>query len=100
MAAAPISTRKQESHPEARTARVLYARVGTVLGVLSVAPLVWAVVRSFESEAAITSAPAIADFTHLTIANYQQLVGGSIHILHYVGNSLIVAVGPAVLTAV
>jgi multiple sugar transport system permease protein len=74
--------------------------VGTVLGVLFVAPLVWAVLRSFESEAAITSAPAIADFTHLTITNYQQLMGGSIHIWHYVGNSLIVAVGTAVLTAV
>src|SRR6202167_3903840 len=100
MAAAPISTRRQEDHPEARTARVLYAVVGTVLGVLFVAPLVWAVLRSFESEAAITSAPAISDFTHLTITNYQQLMGGTIHIWHYVGNSLIVAVGTAVLTAV
>jgi len=100
MAAAPIITRRQEDHPEARTARVLYAAVGTVLGVLFVAPLVWAVLRSFESEAAITSAPAIADFTHLTITNYQQLMGGTIHIWHYVGNSLIVAVGTAVLTAV
>ena len=71
-----------------------------MLGVLFVAPLVWAVLRSFESEAAITSAPKVADFTHLTITNYQQLIGGSIHILHYVGNSLIVAVGTAVLTAV
>ena len=82
-------TRRQQEHPESRTARTLYATVGTVLGVLFVAPLVWAVLRSFESETAITSAPKIADFTHLTITNYQQLVGGSIQILHYVGNSLL-----------
>ena len=85
---------------ESRTARGIYAVVGTVLGVLFIAPLVWAVLRSFQTEAAITSASKIADFTHLTITNYQQLIGGSIDILHYVGNSLIVAIGTAVLTAV
>ena len=61
MAATQTVTRRQQEHPESRTARTIYATVGTVLGVLFVAPLVWAVLRSFESEAAITSAPKIAD---------------------------------------
>jgi multiple sugar transport system permease protein len=85
---------------ESRTARGIYAIVGIVLGVLFIAPLVWAVLRSFQTEAAITSAPTVADVTHLTITNYQQLISGTIDILHYVANSLIVAVGTAILTAV
>jgi multiple sugar transport system permease protein len=92
--------RALEQRRESRTARGIYAVVGTVLGGLFIAPLVWAVLRSFQSEAAITAAPKAADFTHLTIANYRQLMGGTIDILHYVGNSLIVAVGTAILTAV
>lgn len=97
---ARLSTRTGELKEEARTARLTYAVVGTVLGVLFIAPLVWAVFRSFQPESAITSAPTASDFTHLTISNYQQLIGGSIHILHYVGNSLVVAVGTALLTGV
>ncbi len=93
-------TRGTQENPESRTARTVYAVTGTVLAILFVAPLVWAVLRSFQTEAAITSAPGVSDFTHLTISNYQQLIGGSIHILHYVGNSLIVAFGTALLTGI
>jgi multiple sugar transport system permease protein len=89
-----------QAKPEARTARTIYAVVGTVLGVLFVAPLVWAVLRSFEPEADITAAPKAGDLGQLTLTNYRDLIGGSIHILHYVGNSLIVALGTALLTAI
>jgi multiple sugar transport system permease protein len=92
--------RASREKPESRTARVIYAVTGTVLAIVFIAPLVWAVLRSFQTEASITSAPGLSDFTHLTISNYQQLIGGSIHILHYVGNSLIVAIGTALLTGV
>jgi len=92
--------RGTEEKPESVTARAIYAVTGTVLGVLFVAPLVWAVLRSFQSEAAITGAPSLSGLTHLSLTNYQQLIGGSIHVLHYVGNSLIVALGTALLTAV
>ncbi len=92
-------SRKQE-HSENRAARTVYAVVGTVLAVLFVAPLGWAILRSFQPEAAITSAPRLSDLTHLTITNYQQLIATPIHILHFVGNSLIVAIGTAVVTAV
>jgi multiple sugar transport system permease protein len=90
----------QQQRRESRTARTLYAVVGTVLGVLFVAPLIWAVLRSFMAETAITAAPKLSDFAHLTVTNYAQLMGGTIDILHYVGNSLIVAVATAVLTAI
>ena len=92
--------RGQAQRPENKTARLTYAVIGTVLGALFIAPLVWAVLRSFQTESAITSAPNAASLAHLTVTNYQQLVAGPIHILHYVGNSLIVAAGTAVLTAV
>ena len=92
--------RGQAQRPENKTARLTYAVTGTVLGALFIAPLVWAVLRSFQTESAITSAPNAASLAHLTVTNYQQLVAGPIHILHYVGNSLIVAAGTAVLTAV
>ncbi len=92
--------RVSQEKPEPRTARAIYAVTGTVLGILFIAPLVWAVLRSFQTDAAITTAPSVSGVTHLTISNYQQLIGGSIHILHYVGNSLIVAIGTAVLTGV
>jgi multiple sugar transport system permease protein len=93
-------TRRQEERSESRAPRLVYAVVGTVLAVIFVAPLVWAVLRSFQPESAITSTPKISSFTHLTIANYQQLVAAPIDILHYVGNSLIVAAGTAAVTAV
>jgi multiple sugar transport system permease protein len=92
--------RGQIQRPENRTPRLIYAVAGTILGVLFIAPLVWAVLRSFQPESAITAAPKATDLAHPTVSNYQQLVGAPIHILHYVGNSLIVAAGTAVLTAI
>jgi multiple sugar transport system permease protein len=79
---------------------IVYVTTGTVLAVLFLLPLVWAVLRSFQPPAAITASPRASDFTHLTIANYSGLITGGIHILRYVWNSLLVAGGTAVLTAV
>jgi multiple sugar transport system permease protein len=74
--------------------------VGAVLSVIFLLPLAWAVLRSFQPPADITAAPSAQNFSHLTFANYTGLITGSIHILRYVGNSLLVAGGTAVLTAV
>jgi len=49
---------------------------------------------------AITAAPSAQAFSHLTAANYTGLSSGSIQLLSDVWNSLLVAVGTAVLTAV
>lgn len=86
--------------PSARDrSRIVYVTVGVVLSVVFLVPLAWAVLRSFQPPELITQAPSTQDFTHLTVSNYTDLVGGSVHILRYVGNSLIVALGTAALTA-
>jgi multiple sugar transport system permease protein len=79
---------------------MIYVTTGTVLAILFLLPLAWAVIRSFMPSSDITAAPNAKDFSHLTVSNYTGLITGSIHILRYVGNSLLVAVGTAVLTAV
>lgn len=79
---------------------IVYVSTGVVLSVIFLLPLVWAVLRSFQPPGAITAAPNAGDFSHLTAANYSGLITGSIHILRYVWNSLLVAGGTAVLTAV
>jgi multiple sugar transport system permease protein len=76
-----------------------YLAVGIILSVIFVLPLAWAVFRSFQAPDLVTAAPTWKDFTSLTFANYRGLIGGGVHILRYVGNSLIVAIGTAVLTA-
>jgi multiple sugar transport system permease protein len=83
-----------------RSSTMIYVTTGAVLSILFLLPLVWAVLRSFMPPADITAAPNANAFRHLTVSNYSGLITGGIHILRYVGNSLIVAVGTAVLTAV
>jgi multiple sugar transport system permease protein len=83
-----------------RASTMIYVTTGTVLAILFLLPLAWAVIRSFMPSSDITAAPNAKDFSHLTVSNYTGLITGSIHILRYVGNSLLVAVGTAVLTAV
>ncbi|HEX3811858.1 MAG TPA: carbohydrate ABC transporter permease [Mycobacteriales bacterium] len=97
MTSTTADTRRE---PEQRNGRTIYLTVGIVLSVLFVLPLLWAVLRSFQPAGLITQAPQGKDFSHLTVANYSGLIGGSIHILRYVGNSLIVSIGTALLTAV
>jgi len=47
----------------------------------------------------VTQAPSGADFSHLTTANYSGLITGN-DILHYTLNSLLVACGTGLLTAI
>jgi multiple sugar transport system permease protein len=83
-----------------RTGLIAYLVVGSILSFIFLLPLIWAVIRSFLPESLVTSAPSAADFSHLTFSNYTQLAGGQIDILHNAANSLIVAAGTALLTAV
>ncbi|MBV8397420.1 MAG: carbohydrate ABC transporter permease, partial [Acetobacteraceae bacterium] len=85
---------------ETRSSTIIYVTSGTVLAFLFLVPLAWAVVRSFMQPKDITAAPSAGAFGRLTVSNYSGLITGSIHILKYVGNSLIVAGGTALLTAV
>jgi multiple sugar transport system permease protein len=77
---------------------ILYLAGGTLASVVFLVPLAWAVLRSFMPSILVTQAPSATDFSHLTTANYSGLISGG-DILHYVGNSLAVAVGTALLTA-
>jgi multiple sugar transport system permease protein len=78
---------------------LLYFTGGTLASLLFLLPLAWAVLRSFMPDSLVTSAPSAHDFKHLTTQNYSGLISAN-DILHYVANSLMVAVGTALLTAV
>ncbi|HEY1619176.1 MAG TPA: carbohydrate ABC transporter permease [Streptosporangiaceae bacterium] len=73
---------------------------GIAISAVFVLPLAWEIVRSFQSESAISSAPTGASFSHLGLANYRTLLSGQDDIIRNVENSLIVAVLAAVLTSV
>jgi multiple sugar transport system permease protein len=96
---APGTRRTPGKSTSSRGSTLIYVTTGTVLAILFLVPLVWAVLRSFMQPSDITAAPSASAFRHLTVANYSGLITGSIHILKYVGNSLIVAAGTALLTA-
>jgi multiple sugar transport system permease protein len=101
MMAAVTTPRETRDRPtDSRRPALLYAIVGCLLSALFLLPLVWAVLRSFQPPSLVTAAPSLKDLTHLTTVNYSGLVTGQIHILNYVWNSVLVAVGTAVLTAV
>jgi multiple sugar transport system permease protein len=72
---------------------------GALVVVVFVAPLVWAVLRSFQPAAVITAAPSWSAVTELSWDNYRGLFR-DVGISRYVVNSLIVSVATAVLTAV
>ena len=78
---------------------VLYLAGGTIAALIFLLPLVWAILRSFMPDALVTQAPSAKDFSHLTTANYSGLIDTN-DILRYAGNSLLVAVGTGLLTAV
>jgi multiple sugar transport system permease protein len=83
-----------------RAGTVAYVIGGIAISAVFVLPLLWEVLRSFQSELAVTSAPSAASFRHLTLANYQALLSGQDDILRNVTNSLIVSVLTAILTAI
>ena len=77
----------------------LYLTAGTLAALVFLLPLAWAVLRSFTPSALVTQAPSGKDFSHLTTGNYSGLIKTN-DILHYAGNSLLVAIGTGALTAV
>jgi len=82
-----------------RAGYIFYLSGGTLAAVLFLLPLAWAVLRSFMPDSLVTQAPSGRDFAHLTFANYTGLVKTN-DILHYTLNSLLVAIGTALLTAI
>ena len=86
---------------ESRTKLTLYWLGGTLAALVFLVPLAWSVLRSFQSNDAIVATdPDAGDLLSLTTANFSALFSSDLDILRSVGNSLVVAVGTAVLTAV
>ncbi len=99
--APPVAARSSvpsASRPTPTRGKWLYLIAGTLIGLLFLLPLLWAVLQSFEPGAAFTQPPSASDFRHLSLANYRGLING-VHVLRYVLNSLWVSLGAAVLTA-
>jgi len=82
-----------------RTGFALYLTGGTIAALIFLLPLAWAVLRSFMPNTLVTQAPSAGDFSHLTTANYSGVIQAN-DILRYAANSLAVAVGTGLLTAV
>ncbi len=82
-----------------RTGFALYLTGGTIAALIFLLPLAWAVLRSFMPNTLVTQAPSAGDFSHLTTANYSGVISTN-DILRYAANSLAVAVGTGLLTAV
>ncbi len=81
-------------------ARFWFIVAGIAISAVFVLPLAWEIIRSFQPESAISSAPTAASFGHLGLANYRTLLSGQDDIIRNVVNSLIVAVLAAVATSV
>lgn len=77
----------------------LYLTGGTLAALVFLLPFAWAILRSFMPDVLVTQAPSASDFSHLTTANYTGLIQTN-DILRYAGNSLLVAAGTGLLTAV
>jgi multiple sugar transport system permease protein len=92
--AAPRSRRRARD----RVGFALYLTGGTLAALVFLLPLAWAVLRSFMPGTLVTQAPSATDFKNLTSANYSGLIETN-DILHYVLNSLLVACGTGLLTA-
>lgn len=85
--------------PEARVKRILYAAAAVLAVLVFVVPLLWALLRSLQPNATITSAPDAHTFWRLTFANFRGILTQG-HISRAVGNSVVVAVSTSVLTTV
>jgi multiple sugar transport system permease protein len=76
----------------------LYVLAAVLSLIVFVTPLVWALLRSLQPNAVITTAPSRATFLHLTTADFRHLSAVG-NIPRATANSLVVATGTAVLTA-
>jgi len=83
--------------PRRQAGLAVYLVVGTLLSIVFVLPLAWAVFRSMLPDALVTTAPSRADLSHLSFGNYSGLIRGGI--MHSTLNSLMVAVMTAAATA-
>jgi multiple sugar transport system permease protein len=84
---------------EARVKRTLYLLAAVLSVLVFVVPLLWALMRSVQPNAVITAPPQASTFFDFSTVNFRGLrsVG---NLPRAVGNSFVVAVGTAALTAI
>ena len=70
--------------------------VSVVLAAVFLFPVLWTVIRSLQGATADTQAPSLESLTELTFRSYHRLLETGAGMLHYAGNSALVAVGTAV----
>jgi multiple sugar transport system permease protein len=92
-------TRAADRHANLR-ATVVYWTVGVVASLIFIIPLLWVILRSFQSPGVVVLAPSLNSFSHLTLSNYTNLLHGQIGLLHNVVNSLIVSISTSIVVAV
>lgn len=93
------TTASAAGHAEPRTKVLLYVLAGVLTVLVFAAPLLWALLRAFQTNDVITAAPSASTFFDLTAANFAA-VGGTAGLGRATLNSLLVAGATAVLTAV
>jgi multiple sugar transport system permease protein len=91
---------RRPSAGEETGGRFWFIVAGILISLVFVLPLGWEILRSFQPESAISSAPSGASFDHLTLGNYRTLLSGQDDIIRNVVNSLIVSVLATALTSV
>lgn len=92
------SARADRATRETPVKRILYVTAGVIASLVFLVPLLLAVVRALQPHAVVTSAPDPATFFQWTTENFAQLASQS-GLGRSVGNSLIVSLSTAVLTA-
>jgi multiple sugar transport system permease protein len=92
-----LAARRKPWH---RAGRAVYYTVCVILALVFLFPFGWALIRSLQGQAAEGNPPGLHSLLHLTVQNYTGLLGSGTTLWHYAGNSLIVAVGTAVITGV
>jgi multiple sugar transport system permease protein len=75
---------------------VAFYAVSVVLAAVFLFPVLWTVIRSLQGATADTQAPSLESLTELTFRSYHRLLETGAGMLHYAGNSALVAVGTAV----
>src|SRR5215218_8865814 len=85
--------------PESRVKVGLYVLAAVLSLVVFVVPLLWALLRSLQPAATITTAPKLSTVFQLTLDNFRHL-SGIATIPQAIANSILVSVGTAILTTV
>ncbi|WP_323132128.1 carbohydrate ABC transporter permease [Kineococcus indalonis] len=109
LATAPATAPQRRTRPgagadraraESRTKVVLYVVGGVLASLVFLVPLLWSILRSFQSnDAIVSSTPTWSALTQLSLDNFRALFTGDADIARAVGNSLVVSTATALLTA-